>query len=70
VLQSKVASSVREERVLAITTVSVLAEMAGDQMKPFLKVKKSNLTLIVAYVSDVGNHQSFAHRIAVGSVFF
>jgi len=36
-LQSKVTSSVREERVLAVTTLSVLAEMAGEQMKPFLK---------------------------------
>ena len=38
VMQAKVSSSVAEERVLAVSTLSVLAENAGDQMKPFLKV--------------------------------
>jgi hypothetical protein len=38
VFQSKVNSSLRDERVLGVITLSVLAEMAGDQMKPFLKV--------------------------------
>ena len=37
-MQAKVSSSVAEERVLAVSTLSVLAENAGDQMKPFLKV--------------------------------